>query len=269
MLLVGIHTFIRKGVKIAIIETHHGGQFDSTNIFQRPAATGVTSLGFDHVAELGPTIADIAWHKAGIFKQGCPAFTFFDQPEAAKKVLNDRAKDAKVELQIIQSDPRLPSDHIAIRPEVQRMNCSFAKALVDCYLEQDAPGALRHLNDVDIMSGLDNVHLLGRFQYLDRGRIGWYLDGAHNAMSIDNPVRWFSSETKGSLQARLETIRTPRLHHTSARILAFSHISIERDGEEVLQALIDSVRRRKVEFDHVIFCYDGLREDGSMKEGEC
>lgn len=51
---------------------------------------GVTSLGMDHLALLGPTLADIAWQKAGIFKPGVPAVTVQQQDEAMN-VLVERA----------------------------------------------------------------------------------------------------------------------------------------------------------------------------------
>lgn len=43
--------------------------------FEAPAATDITTLGIDHVTVLGNTIEQIAWHKSGIVKANCPAFT--------------------------------------------------------------------------------------------------------------------------------------------------------------------------------------------------
>ncbi|KAI9708141.1 MAG: hypothetical protein M1828_003098 [Chrysothrix sp. TS-e1954] len=265
LLLVCIHTFIKEGVRVAIVETHHGGQYDSTNIFNRPAATGITSLGFDHVAQLGPTIGDIAWHKAGIFKQGTPAFALGEQPEAARSVLISRADDVKTKLRFVGNDPQLPADHHMIRQKVQRLNCSLAKALVCSYLEEDAPADMRDLTDLDIRMALDHVYLPGRFQQLNTGQVQWFLDSAHNEMSIGEPVAWFAQEMTGLSVTRFEADKSTVAHKRSHFILVFSHISSERDGREVLKALIESVSRNKLKFDHVVFCYDGMREDGSLK----
>ena len=46
-----------------------GGRYDTTNVVN-PIVSVITSVGLDHVVSLGPTIADIAWHKAGIIKPG-------------------------------------------------------------------------------------------------------------------------------------------------------------------------------------------------------
>jgi folylpolyglutamate synthase len=50
------------------MEVGVGGEYDATNVFEKPVVTGITSLGFDHMALLGDTLASIAWHKAGIMK---------------------------------------------------------------------------------------------------------------------------------------------------------------------------------------------------------
>ncbi len=60
-------------VEIAIIETGLGGRLDATNVLKHPLATVITSIGHDHHAQLGPTLEDIAWEKAGIFKSDVPA----------------------------------------------------------------------------------------------------------------------------------------------------------------------------------------------------
>ena len=59
--------------------------------------TGITSLGLDHTALLGNTIEEIAWNKAGIFKEGAAALTVEQKPEAMA-VLKSRAEEAKVSL---------------------------------------------------------------------------------------------------------------------------------------------------------------------------
>ena len=45
-----------------------GGAYDCTNIVPKPVVTGISALGFDHIAVLGKTLKEIAWQKSGIFK---------------------------------------------------------------------------------------------------------------------------------------------------------------------------------------------------------
>ena len=54
-----------------VIEVGLGGRLDATNVLD-PAVSIVTSIGWDHVDLLGPTLADIAREKAGIARAGRP-----------------------------------------------------------------------------------------------------------------------------------------------------------------------------------------------------
>lgn len=52
-------------VDVGVVEVGVGGRFDATNVLDASVAV-VTNIGTDHVDYLGPTRADVAWHKAGI-----------------------------------------------------------------------------------------------------------------------------------------------------------------------------------------------------------
>lgn len=58
--LLSFHVFMKEGVDTAIYEVGVGGELDSTNIIVKPAVTGITTRGIDHVASLGDTIDKIA-----------------------------------------------------------------------------------------------------------------------------------------------------------------------------------------------------------------
>lgn len=51
-----------------VLEVGIGGEYDSTNVIEKPVVCGITALGLDHVSVLGETLDKIAWHKAGIMK---------------------------------------------------------------------------------------------------------------------------------------------------------------------------------------------------------
>jgi dihydrofolate synthase / folylpolyglutamate synthase len=58
-------------VDVAVIEVGLGGRLDATNVVV-PAMTAITSVDFDHEAQLGSSMAAIAAEKAGIIKPGVP-----------------------------------------------------------------------------------------------------------------------------------------------------------------------------------------------------
>jgi len=63
--------FQHQKVTWAVIETGMGGRLDATNVVNADVAV-ITNVDMDHVPELGTTLKEIAWHKAGIIKQGKP-----------------------------------------------------------------------------------------------------------------------------------------------------------------------------------------------------
>lgn len=81
--------FADEKVDVAVIEVGLGGRLDSTNVIT-PELSVVTTIGLDHCAQLGNTLAAIAGEKAGIFKPGVPALVGESHPETAP-VFDDKA----------------------------------------------------------------------------------------------------------------------------------------------------------------------------------
>ena len=79
---VGLLHFVRRRVELAVVEVGLGGRFDSTNVIN-PLVTVITSIGYDHMAQLGNTLEAIAYQKAGIFKRGIPAISGVTDPGPA------------------------------------------------------------------------------------------------------------------------------------------------------------------------------------------
>ncbi|HEX8230870.1 MAG TPA: folylpolyglutamate synthase/dihydrofolate synthase family protein [Chloroflexia bacterium] len=80
------HLFFRRmGVEWVALETGMGGRFDSTNAGDYDLAV-ITNVDFDHVPQLGTTLPEIAWHKAGIIKPGKPVVTGETKPEALEVI---------------------------------------------------------------------------------------------------------------------------------------------------------------------------------------
>jgi len=193
--LVAFHAFIREGVEAAVFETHHGGEYDATNVIENPVATVITPLGMDHAQQLGPTIENIAWHKSGIFKQGAQAFSAV-QDEAPSAILRTRAAEKEVGIEFIGDDPTLPRDAPKLKPDIQRMNCSLALAAARCIVEKKAAVGLGPILPTDVEKGIELFSWPGRFQVLSEVACQWFLDGAHNEMSVAKTAEWFIEMTR-------------------------------------------------------------------------
>lgn len=76
--------FADRQADITILEVGLGGIGDSTNVVKSPLASVITSISYDHMAQLGSSLAEIAVNKAGIIKTGCPVISNVPQQDAAK-----------------------------------------------------------------------------------------------------------------------------------------------------------------------------------------
>ncbi|MFJ1401835.1 bifunctional folylpolyglutamate synthase/dihydrofolate synthase [Capnocytophaga canimorsus] len=79
--------FASENVDIAVIEVGLGGRFDSTNIIT-PQVSLITNISKDHTDILGHTLAEIAFEKAGIIKQGIPVVISENDQQTAVVFVN-------------------------------------------------------------------------------------------------------------------------------------------------------------------------------------
>jgi dihydrofolate synthase/folylpolyglutamate synthase len=77
---LGFLQFAQRQVDIAVLEVGLGGRFDSTNVCE-PLVSIITNVSYDHVSILGPSLAEIAYQKAGIIKPNVPVVTTADDQE--------------------------------------------------------------------------------------------------------------------------------------------------------------------------------------------
>ena len=98
--------FRRARVDALVLEVGAGGRFDLTNVCD-PLLNVITTVGMDHEKSLGPSLADIAWHKAGIARRGVPT-VIGDLPAPARAVVLDELEHA--DAPVIESRATGPGD---------------------------------------------------------------------------------------------------------------------------------------------------------------
>ena len=198
--------FADRKVDIAVVETGLGGRLDSTNVLT-PEVTGITSISRDHMAQLGPTLRQIATEKAGIFKRGVPAVSVVQNPEAAEALKTVAEKvgapldvcGVSIEFsyrfessrllgphnRVCLTTPNSKFEHLAVPliGEHQALNCGLALCIIDKLKTRGIA-----INDSRAMEGLAKVTLPGRMEMLSQTpRV--IADGAHNADSLDAFMR--------------------------------------------------------------------------------
>ena len=198
--------FAKEEVDIAVIETGLGGRLDATNVI-KPEVVGITSISYDHVAQLGTDLVSIAKEKAGVFKHGIPVIAS-PQPAEVKAALVEVAEtvDAPIRFSnegvdfsyrfefsrsagrharicLTTAHSRFEHLHVPLFGEHQAKNCALALCMLDTLKTRGF-----EIDDQQAMAGLGKVKLLGRMQMVsEEPRI--VVDGAHNAASIEALVR--------------------------------------------------------------------------------
>ncbi|KAL4787384.1 Mur ligase [Aspergillus varians] len=253
--LMAFHTYLSEGVDAAVIECGIGGEYDCTNVIEQPAVTAITSLGIDHVALLGNTIEEIAWHKGGIIKANAKALSA-PQPPSAEKVLRDRAAEKGTELEIISKHPDLNKGSgvkLGLAGDFQYGNAALAAAAAGTLLRnigcKDISSSFMELSlPAEFRRGLEQAQLEGRCQTRHESRVSWYIDGGHTQESIKLAGQWFASQIRDNSSS--ETSATKKL-----RVLIFNQQT--RDSNALAQSLYDTLKTALgsgAPFTHAIFC---------------
>lgn len=138
---VAFKYFADKKVDFAVIETGLGGRLDSTNVIT-PLVSVITTIGKDHMEQLGDTIEAIAFEKAGIIKRKVPVVIGKISPPARDVIIAAAAKKSAPLYEA--SRLRLPAaNSIQLAGDHQRMNARTAIAAVNiiaqhCVIGNDA-----------------------------------------------------------------------------------------------------------------------------------
>lgn len=249
--LLSFHVFMQEGCDCCVYEVGVGGEFDSTNIIERPLACGITQLGIDHTFILGDTIEEIAWNKGGIFKKQTPAFTVKEQPLEGLRMLEKRAEERGTKLEEVSIYRDLRGKKLGISGDFQIINASLAVALSSQALASMyfLPSPVSNAEDAAIpprfLQGLECTQWEGRCQILVKGSTTWFIDGAHTKESIEAASSWFTQQVSNSQKKK---------------ILLFNQQS--RDANALLSNLYSKTNPR-VQFDEVIFTTNVTWTSGS------
>ncbi len=203
--------FSAEEVPIAVVEVGLGGRLDSTNVVH-PELSIITSLGLEHTAILGDTLAQIAREKGGIIKPGAPVIVAPQAPEAVA-VLERLAEEREAPLILLGRDwhyrvervtpsglhisvwnDRVRYEHVEVGLRGMHQGVNAALAVI----------ALHHLREMGwpvdeeaMRRGIRHVWWPARMEVLQRQPV-IFIDGAHTVEALrrllDGIYRWFPHE---------------------------------------------------------------------------
>jgi dihydrofolate synthase/folylpolyglutamate synthase len=165
--------FRRAAVDIAVLEVGLGGRLDATNVVQ-PLVTAITTIDFDHQAQLGSTIESIAREKAGIIRPGVPV-VIGRLPAAAERVVAGTAERLGAPLVRAADAPVIGVRRPALAGAHQADNARVAAALL-----RTLDGRGFSVDAAAIAYGIERVHWPGRLERFHHPNAEVLLDAAHN-----------------------------------------------------------------------------------------
>lgn len=192
--------FERERVEAGVVEVGHGGRWDYTNVLT-PAVSVITTVGMDHVRSLGPTLADIAHHKAGIIKYGRPAVVG-RLDAVALEVVEAEASTMDAPMWVAGRDFDVAGDEHdleAYRYEGPAWSIGpFRLALAGRHQAENAAAAIAAVEASGVVPfavardaiprALGSVRFPGRLEVMQRSPIV-VLDGAHNVQKAEALAR--------------------------------------------------------------------------------
>ncbi len=186
--------FADRQADITILEVGLGGIGDSTNVVKSPLASVITSISYDHMAQLGSSLAEIAVNKAGIIKTGCPVIANVPQRDAAK-IIARKAYAMRSRLYDISGIRAAVSDETPFSQKVsmELYEKSYSDVEISMVGRHQAENLKTALATLEILrksgavkldrealyEGLKRARQPGRFEVISKDPVV-IIDGAHN-----------------------------------------------------------------------------------------
>lgn len=210
MTCAALEAFRDARMDVAVLEVGLGGRLDATNATE-PVASVITTIGIDHVAQLGPTLESIAAEKARVARRGRPLVVGVAEP-GPLRVIRDHAGSVGARLvEAAAREPLVDPAGVGLHGAHQRDNARLAAVAFECLAAEIGlvpdPAAMRE--------GLRSVRWPARLQWID-GRPAILLDGAHN----EDGARALAAHLDGLRRGRPVLLCAAMRDKDPARVLA-------------------------------------------------
>lgn len=202
--VMALDHFAATGCEVAVVEVGLGGTFDATNVITGDVAV-ITRIDMEHVAILGPTLADIARNKAGIIKPGRPVVSASQSAEAMA-VITETAASRQAPLSVLGRDIIMYGHwpDFSVDGEVGLVSRLHSGLIGDHQVENAALAivAVRTVRpDISgdaVRAGVAAVSWPGRYERVaEAGKPLVILDGAHTPAAAGALARALASDTFG------------------------------------------------------------------------
>ncbi len=189
---------------VVILEVGLGGRGDSTNVVEKPLATCIASVSYDHMDYLGDTLEKIAREKSGIIKDGCP-IVFASLESGVIKVLEEKALSLNAPIfNVFDYKPKITGeymDSVEFSVRLEKSGFEHIKTgMPGLHQMYNAVCALKifeilqyehgfRISENAIKKGMAEAKQPGRIEIVSKNPLV-VLDGSHNRDSVRALKEW-------------------------------------------------------------------------------
>jgi len=219
--------FAEENCDIVVLETGLGGRLDATNLIETNECAVITNIGIDHTDYLGSTLAEIAYEKACIIKDGRPVVSYGSDREALDVIMN---------YALTHGNPITVTDFDAIEPvsadltgqSFRYEGADYTIRLLGAHQQRNAALVLEtvkvlrelgwRISHKHVTDGMAAAQWPARFELLHEDPIV-FVDGAHNIQGVESLCR----AVKDYLGGR--------------RIVCLTGVLADKDWQQMMQLL--------------------------------
>lgn len=193
---VALLWFAREDCDFVVLEVGLGGRLDATNIIGTPELAVITAMGFDHMAQLGNTMREIATEKAGIIKPGGTVVIYGENAEA-EAVFTEISTARKARLYKTDFEKLTVLDKDGAAQQISYRGVAYTLGLPGAYQQKNAALVLQcvvvlrekgiALPEVAVKQGLAQTKWPARFETL-HANPAVILDGGHNPHGVQAAI---------------------------------------------------------------------------------
>ncbi|KAJ1340974.1 hypothetical protein BSLG_004447 [Batrachochytrium salamandrivorans] len=243
--LMSFEVFLEEKVDVVILEVGVGGEFDSTNVIEKPVVCGITSLGFDHVAIWVIQLKRLPGTNQASSSKGSLLLPHLNSLRLWRPstIVQKSSRHQRLWRFRMFKWPILKAISLGYMVHISESMPPWRQICEQWIASRESAGSVFKNDPEYIRRGLELTQWPGRCQRIDSPDfpdIEWFIDGAHTPESLQVCVDWFKESVLSATDASLPIYLVFNCTHG-------------RDGLRLLPPLVDMFKTSK-QLRSIVFC---------------
>ncbi len=174
--------YCQENCDIVVLEVGLGGLLDSTNVVEKPLASVITSISFDHTDVLGNTLTEIAEQKCGIIKEDSMTVAYpLQELEVIRKIRQTTSEKNNTlyvpDISLMEIVECTLEKTVVKYKDIELTLQLFGEHQIYNMLTAVETALSLGVGEDAIKKGVSQTHMPARVEFLDKKTV---LDGGHN-----------------------------------------------------------------------------------------